>query len=86
MLLRSVVPNLPSGTFKVLVDGGPSGILSSVVVLQFDGPSATSLQVAYDSPPTAAAPTVRAAAAKRSNARKLRVAPTSMPAVQPLPK
>jgi hypothetical protein len=85
VLLRTLVPNLPSGTFKVLVDGGPNGILSSVVVLQFDGPSATSLQVAYDSPPAAAAPTLRTAAAKRANAR-LRVAPTSMPAAQSSPK
>jgi hypothetical protein len=41
---------LPAGLLKVTVDGGSS--FSSVTFLQFEGDSATSLQTAYDSPPT----------------------------------
>jgi hypothetical protein len=37
---------LPSGPFKVVVDGG--SVPSIVEVLQFNGPSATTLQVAED--------------------------------------
>jgi hypothetical protein len=40
---------LPPGILKVTVDGGAN--LSSVTFLQFNGDSATSLQVAYDFPP-----------------------------------
>ena len=39
---------LPTGVFKVLFDGGDED--SAVDVLQFTGASATTLQVAYDSP------------------------------------
>ena len=50
-LLTDVIRTpLPAGILKVTVDGGSS--LSSVTFLQFDGDSATSLQVAYDSPPS----------------------------------
>ncbi len=45
--LSQVVPNLPQGVCKILVDGG--AYLSAVEVLQFNGSSATTLQVAYDS-------------------------------------
>ena len=61
---------LPSGVFKILVDGG--SIFSAVEVLQFTGPSATALQVGFDSAPTAAAPTVRIATA-RPTVLRLRV-------------
>ena len=43
---------LPAGLLKVTVDGGSNP--SSVTFLQFEGDAATSLQVAYDSPPSAA--------------------------------
>ncbi len=47
-LLSDVVGTpLPSGIFKVLVDGGIA--YSAVEVLQFDGTSATTLAVGYDS-------------------------------------
>jgi len=50
-LLNDVIRTaLPAGILKVTVDGGSS--LSSVTFLQFDGDAATSLQVAYDSPPS----------------------------------
>jgi hypothetical protein len=46
MLSDVVTTPLPSGPFKIVVDGGP--IYSAVEVLQFNGPSATALQVGYD--------------------------------------
>jgi hypothetical protein len=51
--LSGVIPadKIPSGVFKVLFDGGTAGEDCAVEVLQFSGVSATSLQVAYDSPP-----------------------------------
>jgi hypothetical protein len=73
--LRSIVPNLPSGTFKVLFTT-PSGTLySAVEVLQFDGPSATTLQVAFDSAPTSTA-TLRTAAVPRPNLKKISIEST----------
>lgn len=46
-LLSDVVTTpLPSGPFKIIIDGGSS--YSAVEVLQFNGPSATTLQVGYD--------------------------------------
>ena len=71
-LLKDVIPTpLPAGPFKVLVDGGSAGVLSAVVVLQFDGPSGTSLQVASDSAPGLGSTT---AAAQRRSVRKMRAA------------
>jgi hypothetical protein len=82
VLLSSVITTpLPSGVFKILVNGGT--LNSAVMVLQFDGPAATSLQVAYDSAPTAS-PTLSTPSVKRSNTR-LRVAPKSMPVFGTLP-
>jgi hypothetical protein len=51
--LSGLIPadKIPSGVFKILFDGGPGGEDCAVEVLQFSGVSATSLQVAYDSPP-----------------------------------
>jgi hypothetical protein len=50
-LLTDVIRTpLPAGILKITVDGGSD--LASVVFFQFDGDSATSLQVAYDSPPS----------------------------------
>jgi hypothetical protein len=45
-LLSNVVSPLPSGVFKVVIDGG--AVLSAVEMLQFTGAAATTLQVAYD--------------------------------------
>ena len=49
-LLSNVVRTpLPSGLFKILIDGGSN--FSWVAIIQITGPSATSLQVTYDFPP-----------------------------------
>jgi len=56
-LLKDAVPDLPSGIFKILLDGSSSTSTgqcpgcSAFEVLQFNGASGTSLQVAFDSPP-----------------------------------
>jgi hypothetical protein len=67
LLSNWVQPSLPSGVFKVLFDGGSED--SAVEVLQFTGTSATTLQVAYDSPANSPAESVR-----RQNARSVRLA------------
>jgi hypothetical protein len=72
VFLSQVVPGLPQGVLKVVVDGG--SLNSIVEVLQFNGPSATALQVAYDSSPPAA--TAKAVFAGSSNNRpRLRASP-----------
>jgi hypothetical protein len=72
-LLSDVIHSpLPSGVFKVLVDGGSN--LSAVQVLQFIGPSATSLQVAYDGAPSSSSTT---ASVPRPDLIRERVASTS---------
>ncbi|HVN04175.1 MAG TPA: hypothetical protein VMT86_07140 [Bryobacteraceae bacterium] len=68
MLSGVVTGTLPSGAFKILVDGG--SIYSAVEVLQFNGASATALQVGYDSQPDLTS----SAAVQRSNLRRSRVA------------
>jgi hypothetical protein len=71
-LLSDVIPTkLPPGVFKVLVDGGSK--YSAVEVLQFNGQSATALQVAYDSAPGSSS---RAASVERMNVRSARMAST----------
>ena len=74
--LRAIVPNLPSGTFKVLFNGG--SLNSFVEVLQFNGLSATTLQVAYDGGASAStgALTRSMAANLKPNYRKQRVEST----------
>jgi hypothetical protein len=68
-LLKTLIPTpLPSGVFKILIDGGSE--YSAVAVLQFTGASATALQVAYDSAPSLSA---SAASAQRLNVRAARV-------------
>jgi hypothetical protein len=69
LLSDVIATRLPAGVFKVLVDGGSK--YSAVEVLQFNGPSATALQVAYDSAPGSL---TRAASVERSNVRSGRVA------------
>ena len=71
LLSDVVATRLPAGVFKILVDGGSK--YSAVEVLQFNGLSATALQVAYDSAPSSP---VRAASVERSNVRSARVAST----------
>jgi hypothetical protein len=71
-LLSDVISTrLPAGIFKVLVDGGSK--YSAVEVLQFNGLSATALQVGYDSAPGSGS---RAASAERMNVRNARVEST----------
>jgi hypothetical protein len=77
VLLSNVVPNLPQGILKVLVDGG--SYYSAVEVLQVNGPSATTLQVAYDSSPAASA------AVRRAALRRLHAPSAPKPAFPPLP-
>jgi hypothetical protein len=78
VLLSNVVPNLPTGVLKVLVDGGI--YYSAIEVLQVNGQSATTLQVAYDSSPGASAN----AALRRSVHRRLRAPSAPKPAFPPL--
>ena len=75
-LIGDVLPNLPAGTFKFVIDGGPQQVVSAVSFLQFDGPSATSLQVAYDTAPSAAL-SAKAVRARSATIRQRRVAHTS---------
>jgi len=71
-LLSDVISGpLPAGLFKVLVDGGPR--YSAVEVLQFDGLSATALQVAYEGALSSIS-TPTAVPDRRLNARRARVA------------
>jgi hypothetical protein len=82
-LLRDLFPALPSGAFKILVDGGAS--YSGVAILQFTGASATTLQVAYDSAPTGSA--AAAASSSRLDApRAARQAPVTRTVFRGLPR
>lgn len=79
-LLSSIIPTpLPSGVFKVLIDGGT--LLSEVEMIQFNGTSATTMQVAYDTSYTAtpAAGNSSAAAIQRPNLGRPRGAPRNWP-------
>jgi hypothetical protein len=81
-LLSDVISKpLPSGIFKVLVDGG--SFYCAVEVLQVNGLSATTLQVAYDSAPSS---TSSAAAVQRPNFARLRVASTTKPVFNAVPE
>lgn len=68
LLSKLISTRLPSGIFKVLIDGGAN--YSSVAVLQFNGDSATSLQVAYDSAPAS----TTAATSTQMSVKRARVA------------
>jgi|SRR5579863_7799690 len=81
VLLSTVVSPLPSGIFKVLIDGG--SLYSAVEMLQVNGASATTLQVAYDTAPLAAS---SAAAIRRSDFKRSRVESTPKPVFSPLPR
>lgn len=72
MLSDLISTPLPAGIFKILIDGGSK--YSAVAVLQFNGPSATNLQVAYDSAPGS---TPSAAFARRARVRAARTVAAS---------
>ena len=75
-LLSQVISTpLPSGVFKILVDGGSN--FSAVEMLQVNGQSATTLQVAFDGTSSSSSP--GAVAARRANIRSARVAAVSKP-------
>ena len=82
VLLSQVISKLPSGIFKILIDGG--SLYSAVEVLQVNGSSATTLQVAYDSASASTASV--AAAAHASSVRRLRVESTPKRVFNALPK
>jgi hypothetical protein len=72
ILLSSIITTpLPSGVFKVLVDGG--SIYSAVEVLQFNGQTATTLQTAFDSEPGVSTALRSTAQARRASIAKSRV-------------
>jgi hypothetical protein len=77
VLLSDLVPGLAPDLYKILVDGGPK--YSLVEMLQINGPSATTLEVAYDSAPAAGG---SARSARRQSVRRLRV-PSTPKAVVP---
>ncbi len=79
-LLSDLVSPLPQGIFKVLIDGGSS--LSAVEVLQINGASATTLQVAPDTAPATASGVM---ARQKSSERILR-AQASKELIRPLRK
>jgi hypothetical protein len=82
-LLENVVPGpLPQGVLKIVIDGGSE--YSAVEILQFTGPTATTLQVAYDYAPSTGA--VAKAAASRSSIRAARIGATSKRVFAPLPR
>jgi len=72
----------PSGVIKVLVDGGSN--YSAVAALQFSGPSATSLQVAYDS--TTSTSTLATSSSLKSAVKQQRVSATPKRVFQTLPR
>ncbi len=87
-LLSDVIKTpLPSGVIKVLIDGGT--LYSGVEMLQVTGipgtnlTAATSLQVAYDNPPSTV---TSALPVRRKSVRRLRVPPTSKTVFPALPK
>jgi hypothetical protein len=73
---------LPSGVFKILIDGGSED--SAVMMLQFTGPSMSSMQVAYDSAPSSTA--VTAAAVRQAHAKRARTVPTQKRVFSALPQ
>jgi hypothetical protein len=82
-LLSQVISTpLPPGLFKILVNGGSENY-SAVEVLQFNGPSATALQVSWDSAPGASS-NPNAAAVRKTSGRSSRVAPAPKPAFRAL--
>jgi hypothetical protein len=81
VLLSQVVSPLPSGIFKVLVDAG--SLYSAVEMLQVNGTSATTLQVAYDTVPLTGA---AVPPGQRPNVRRSRMELTPKPVFTELPE
>jgi hypothetical protein len=85
LLSDVIATRLPAGVFKVLVDGGSK--YSAVEALQFNGQSATALQVGYDSAPGSGS---RAVSVERMNIRSARVESTPKRAfsafIRPVPE
>ncbi len=79
-LLSQLISPLPSGPFKILVDG--RGTLCAVNVLQINGSSATTLQVAFDSAPRTTG--VTAMKPFRTSAKSLQVASRPHVVIPPL--
>ena len=85
--LRTVITTpLPSGIFKILIDGGNEDC--AVLMLQFSGmqypaPSMSSMQVAVDASPFSARP---AGAIHNAHAKAARMVPTQAPVFGPLPQ
>jgi hypothetical protein len=78
-ILSDVVAGpLPSGPFKIIVDGG--SMYSAVEVLQFNGPSATALQVGYDTQSSLTS----TEAVRLGHLRRARVAARPRPVFKPL--
>jgi hypothetical protein len=86
--LRTVISSpLPSGIFKVMIDGGNE--VCAVLMLQFSGmqypaPSMSSMQVAFDASPGSNA--MSAAAARNAHAERARSIPTQVQAFGALPQ
>ena len=80
VLLSDLFPGLAADLYKILVDGGTK--YSLVEMLQINGLSATTLQVAYDTAPS----TTSTATGRRQNASRLHTASTPRPVVSGLPK
>ena len=85
-LLSDVISTrLPSGPFKVVVDGGDTPC--SVEVLQINGASATTLQVGFDAlPDDSAATTTRAKALQKTRAHTIRKPRRPLGAFASLPR
>lgn len=82
VLLSDVIATpLPSGIFKVLIDGGAANY-SAVEVLQFNGASAATLQVGYDSVPVLSVNTT----SMRKSGRSARTAPSPRSVFSTLPR
>jgi len=79
MLSDVVAGPLPKGPFKIQING--QSLYCAVEVLQFDGPSATALQVGYDSSATVAS----SEAIRLAHLRRSRVALRPRTVFRPLP-
>ena len=81
LLSDLITTPLPSGIFKILIDGGSK--YSAVQALQFDGKSATALQVTYDSAPKSI---LDEASVQRTSTRRSRVESRPRPVFNALAK
>ena len=77
-----ITTTLPSGAFKILIDGGSN--YSAVEAIQFSKPSITALQVAYDSASGASNATLGVSSDRRAVVRAARVASRPRQVFDPL--